>query len=70
MDHNNGIKGDGKKPPRLMPGVRQKMRIKKLLLENIGPFRMYDIPFVDEEPACVLLTESIGEEACSGNGYG
>jgi hypothetical protein len=21
---NNGIKGDGKKPPRLMPGVRQK----------------------------------------------
>ena len=32
------------------------MRIKKLLLENFGPFRKYDIPFVDEDPACVLLT--------------
>ncbi|MCP4665992.1 MAG: ATP-binding protein, partial [Deltaproteobacteria bacterium] len=32
------------------------MRIKKLLLENFGPFRRYDIPFVDEEDACVLLT--------------
>ena len=32
------------------------MRIKKLLLENFGPFQKYDIPFVDEEPACVLLT--------------
>ena len=36
--------------------VRQKMRIKKLLLENFGPFRRYNIPFVNEEPACVLLT--------------
>ena len=43
MEHN-GIKGDGKKPPRLMPGIRQKMRIKILLLENFGPFRRYDIP--------------------------
>ena len=32
------------------------MKIKKLLLENFGPFQRYDIPFVDEEPACVLLT--------------
>jgi len=32
------------------------MKIKKLLLENFGPFQRYDIPFVDDEPACVLLT--------------
>ena len=32
------------------------MRIKRLKLENFGPFRRYDIPFVDEDPACVLLT--------------
>ncbi len=32
------------------------MRIKRLLLENFGPFKRYDIPFVDKEPACILLT--------------
>ena len=32
------------------------MRIKKLILENFGPFSKYEIAFVDKEPACVLLT--------------
>lgn len=32
------------------------MRIRKLLLVNFGPFNRYEIPFVDEEPACVMLT--------------
>lgn len=32
------------------------MRIRKLLLENFGPFKRYEVPFVNEEPACVLLT--------------
>ncbi|TKJ34158.1 MAG: hypothetical protein CEE38_19040 [Planctomycetes bacterium B3_Pla] len=32
------------------------MRIKRLLLENFGPFHRYDIPFVDTPSACVLLT--------------
>ena len=32
------------------------MRIKRLLIENFGPFQKYDIPFVNEEPVCVLLT--------------
>jgi hypothetical protein len=32
------------------------MEIKKLVLDNFGPFRKYEIPFTEEEPACVLLT--------------
>jgi hypothetical protein len=32
------------------------MRIKTLVLDNFGPFRRYTIPFVDENPVCVLLT--------------
>ena len=32
------------------------MRIKTLLLENFGPFRKYEIQFVQDEPAYVLLT--------------
>lgn len=32
------------------------MRIKRLILRNFGPFRYYDIQFVEEEEACVLLT--------------
>ena len=32
------------------------MRIKSLSLDNFGPFRKYEIPFVDEEPVCLLIT--------------
>jgi len=32
------------------------MRIKSLSLDNFGPFRRYDIPFVEEEPVCLLIT--------------
>jgi len=32
------------------------MRIKNLLLENFGPFRHYEIPFTNDDPACILLT--------------
>lgn len=32
------------------------MRIKSLILDNFGPFRRYEVPFTDEEGACILLT--------------
>jgi len=32
------------------------MRIKRLIFDNFGPFRRYDVPFTEEESACVLLT--------------
>ncbi|MBW8016241.1 MAG: AAA family ATPase [Planctomycetes bacterium] len=32
------------------------MEIKRLILDNFGPFRRYDITFTEDEPACVLLT--------------
>lgn len=32
------------------------MRIKRLIFDNFGPFRHYDVPFTEEKSACILLT--------------
>ena len=32
------------------------MRIKRLQLDNFGPFRRYEVPFSEEQNACILLT--------------
>jgi len=32
------------------------MRIKRLILDNFGPFRRYEVPFTEEQTACILLT--------------
>lgn len=32
------------------------MRLRRLLLNNLGPFRTYEIEFVEEDAVCVLLT--------------
>jgi hypothetical protein len=38
------------------PDFIRTMRIRRLVLENFGPFQRYDLPFTQEEPACMLLT--------------
>lgn len=32
------------------------MRIKRLILDNFGPFQRYEVPFSEEQNACILLT--------------
>lgn len=32
------------------------MKLHKLIIENFGPFRSYTIPFVKDDPVCLLLT--------------
>ena len=32
------------------------MKLRNLILENFGPFRSYTIPFVKDDPVCLLLT--------------
>src|SRR3569832_1846182 len=32
------------------------MRIRQLSLDNFGPFKKYELPFVADDPVCMLLT--------------